>query len=178
MPASVLVHIIHLIAHNSDISLLEAVQDAMNAARQQYAGEKHLPELLSLLEKAISLSKENMDDLDAIRQLGQGWVAEETLAIAVYCSLKYSDDFDKALIASVNHSGDSDSTGAVTGNILGAYLGIRGIPQKYLDNLELKEVILELADDLFNDCQISEYCSYHDAIWEQKYIDRTYKPTF
>lgn len=177
MPASVLVHIIHLIAHNSDISLLEAVHDSMNAARRQYAGKKHLPELLSLLDKAISLSKENLDDLDAIRQLGQGWVAEETLAIAVYCSLKYSDDFDKALIASVNHSGDSDSTGAVTGNILGAYLGMKGIPQKYLDNLELKEVILELADDLFNDCRISEYGFYHDAIWEQKYIDKTYRPS-
>lgn len=118
-----------------------------------------------------------MDDLDAIQQLGEGWVAEETLAIAVYCSLKYSDDFDKALIASVNHSGDSDSTGAVTGNILGAYLGLQGIPQKYLDNLELKEVILELADDLFKDYRISEYGSYHDEIWEQKYIEKTYRPS-
>ena len=176
MPASVLVHIIHLIAHNDNVSLLEAVQDAMNAARQQYAGAKRLPELLSLLEKAINLSQENMDDLEAIRQLGEGWVAEETLAIAVYCSLRYSNDFDKALIASVNHSGDSDSTGALTGNILGAYLGLRGIPKKYLDNLELKEVILELADDLFNDCRISEDSSYCDPIWAKKYIDRTYKP--
>ena len=44
----------------------------------------------------------NLDDLEAIRELGQGWVAEETLAIAIYCSLKYSDDFDKAIIASVS----------------------------------------------------------------------------
>lgn len=111
-----------------------------------------------------------------IRELGQGWVAEETLAIAIYCALKYSNDFDKALIASVNHSGDSDSTGAVTGNILGAYLGLSGIPEKYLKNLELKNVILELADDLFNDCKITEYGSYHDEIWEQKYIYKSYRP--
>lgn len=115
--------------------------------------------------------------MEAIREIGQGWVAEETLAIAIYCSLKYSDDFDKAIIASVNHSGDSDSTGAVTGNILGAYLGLKSIPQKYLDNLELKDVILEIADDLYNDCKISEYGSYHDEIWEQKYIYKTYKRT-
>ena len=132
---------------------------------------------IDLIDKAIALSKENIDDLEAIRELGQGWVAEETLAIAIYCSLKYSDDFDKAIIASVNHSGDSDSTGAVTGNILGAYLGLKSIPKKYLDNLELKDVILEIADDLYNDCKISEYGSYHDEIWEQKYIYKTYKQT-
>ena len=58
-------------------------------------------------------------------------------------------DFDKALIASVNHKGDSDSTGAVTGNILGAKLGLAGIPEKYTGNLELKDVILRVADDLW-----------------------------
>lgn len=87
------------------------------------------------------------------------------------------DLIDKAIIASVNHSGDSDSTGAVNGNILGAYLGLKSIPQKYLDNLELKDVILEIADDLYNDCKISEYGLYHDEIWEQKYIYKTYKRT-
>ena len=141
-----------------------------------FAPAEHHSEFIGIMEKAIKLSKEDIDDLDAIRELGEGWVAEETLAIAVYCALKYEKDFDKALIAAVNHSGDSDSTGAVTGNILGAYLGMSAIPQKYLDNLELKDVILEIADDLFNDCKISEYGSYHDEIWEQKYIDKTYTP--
>ena len=46
-------------------------------------------------------------------------MAEETLAIAVYCALKYEQDFDRAVIAAVNHNGDSDSTGAVCGNLLG-----------------------------------------------------------
>ena len=104
-----------------------------------FAPAEHLSEFIGIMEKAIKLSKEDIDDLDAIRELGEGWVAEETLAIAVYCALKYEKDFDKALIAAVNHSGDSDSTGAVTGNILGAYLGMSAIPQKYLDNLELKD---------------------------------------
>lgn len=177
IPAAGLVHIIQKLSHNDDISLLEAVLDMREALKRLFADKKHLSEQIDLIDKAISLSKEEIDDLEAIRELGQGWVAEETLAIAVYCSLKHFDDFDKALIASVNHSGDSDSTGAVTGNILGAYLGLKGIPKKYLDNLELKDVILEIADDLYNDCKISEYGSYHDEIWEQKYIYKTYKPT-
>jgi ADP-ribosylglycohydrolase len=177
IPAAGLVHIVQLLSHNEDISLLDAVLDMKEALRRQFTNRKHLSEQIDLIDKAIALSKEDIDDLEAIRELGQGWVAEETLAIAIYCSLKYSDDFDKAIIASVNHSGDSDSTGAVTGNLLGAYLGLKGIPQKYLDNLELKDVILEIADDLYNDCKISEYGSYHDEIWEQKYIYKTYKRT-
>ena len=89
-----------------------------------------------------------MDELDAIRQLGEGWVAEETAAIAVYCALRYADDFERAIIASVNHSGDSDSTGAVTGNILGAYLGYSAIPEKFLDNLELADILTDFATRL------------------------------
>ena len=115
IPAAGLVHIIQLLSHNEDISLMDAVIDMKEALQRQFPNRKHLEKQIYLINKAIELSKEDIDDLDAIRQLGQGWVAEETLAIAVYCSLKYSDYFDRALIASVNHSGDSDSTGAVTG---------------------------------------------------------------
>lgn len=57
-----------------------------------------------------------------------------------------------AIRVAVNHGGDSDSTGAITGNILGAYLGLSQIPQKYIDNLELADVIMEIADDLYEDC--------------------------
>ena len=175
IPAAALVHIIHLISHQ-EISLIDAVNDAIVSMERLFPDSKHMSTFTGLMKKAIALSEENFDDLDAIRELGQGWVAEETLAIAVYCALKYSQDFEKAIIASVNHSGDSDSTGAVTGNILGAYLGMKAIPQKFIENLELKDVILEIADDLYNDCKISEYGSYRDDVWEQKYIYKTYKP--
>lgn len=111
IPAAALVHILHLISHNEDISLLEAVIDTKKALLRLFADKTHLKDLILLIDRAVALANKNLDDLEAIRELGQGWVAEETLAIAIYCSLKYSDDFDKAIIASVNHSGDSDSTG-------------------------------------------------------------------
>ena len=92
--------------------------------------------------------EKEVSDLDAIHQLGEGWVGEETLAIAIYCALRHENDFDKALTASVNHRGDSDSTGSVTGNILGAYLGLQTIPEKYLKNLELRKTIMMVAERL------------------------------
>ncbi len=177
IPAAALVHIIRLIAHSEDITLRNAVEDMKKAMANLFSCDENLEYFLELIDQAIALSEDaSIRDLEAIGQLGEGWVAEETLAIAIYCALKYSHDFDRALIASVNHSGDSDSTGAVTGNILGAYLGMKGIPAKYVEKLELRDVILEIADDLFNDCQMTEYGTDHDEIWEQKYILNSYKP--
>ena len=172
LPAAMLTHIIARITGHGDSSL-EAVNDAIRMIQTLFPQAQHMDELLTLLRKAIALSAESLDDLDAIRQLGAGWVAEETLAIAVYCALKHSDSFEHGVIAAVNHDGDSDSTGAVTGNILGAALGFDAIPRKYVEELELRDVILEVAEDLHHDCQIDEYGS-RDDLWESKYIRMSY----
>lgn len=101
------------------------------------------------IARAISLADDkDVDPLDAIHELGEGWVAEETSVIAIYCALRFSDSFADAIIASVNHSGDSDSTGSVTGNIIGAYLGYSAIPECYLEKLEHRELLLKMADKL------------------------------
>lgn len=108
-----------------------------------------IKELKGLTEKALSLVNSPFSDVDNIETIGEGWVAEETFAIAIYCTARYFDNFEQAMIASVNHRGDSDSTGAVAGNILGAVIGYDAIPQFFKDDLELRDVILHVADDLW-----------------------------
>lgn len=174
MPAAALVQIIHEIAQDNE-TILDATLHALNTIDEIYPESKERDYFTNLIEKAIDLAAEDMNDIEAIHQLGEGWVAEEALAIAVYCAIKYSGDIDKALIAAVNHNGDSDSTGAVTGNIVGAQVGIFGIPEKYTENLELYDLIIEIADDLWHDCQIHEYGGYNDPVWEAKYIDISYR---
>ena len=68
------------------------------------------------------------------------------------------------------NKGDSDSTGAVTGNILGALLGYAAMEEKWKKDLEIADVILEMADDLCYGCQMSEDGSYRDEDWEMKYM--------
>lgn len=103
-----------------------------------------------LIKTAILWSDISTDDVRTIEdELGGGWVADEAAAIAIYCSLAHFDNFEEALIASVNHAGDSDSTGAITGNILGAAIGYDAIPQHFKDDVELHDVILHVADDLW-----------------------------
>ena len=101
---------------------------------------------------------------------------EDTTITALYCCLRYPDDFDKALIASVNHGGDSDSTGAVAGNIMGAVCGYDSIAEKWKAGLELKDVILEIADDLAGGCRMWEFSDYTDEKWAHKYIHCDYAP--
>lgn len=100
------------------------------------------------LFKATELYRENARDEEAINELGEGWTAEEALAIGVFCALKYKDDFKKGIIAAVNHDGDSDSTGSITGNILGSFLGVEAIPDEWIKRLELIDLIKQVANDL------------------------------
>lgn len=79
--------------------------------------------------------------------LGAGWVAEEALAIAVY-STRVAADFADGVLLAVNHSGDSDSTGSMTGNLLGVLYGLQVIPSRWLEALELREEIERIAVDL------------------------------
>jgi ADP-ribosylglycohydrolase len=86
---------------------------------------------------------------EVIEKPGGGWVGEEALAISLYCALASQADFALGVVLAVNHSGDSDSTGAITGNLLGLMLGIEAIPEKWLAELELRAEIEAVAGDLF-----------------------------
>ena len=173
IPAAALAHIIRLVSE-SDIPLKDAVEDAVKTMQVLFEGRAHTDEFTAIMQKAKELAYSAESDLDAIHALGKGWVAEETLAIAVFCALRYEDDFEKAIITAVNHGGDSDSTGSVTGQILGAYKGLDAIPQKFKSDLELYDTILELADDLYNDCRMSEFGKVYDPVWDRKYIRAVY----
>ena len=122
-----------------------------------------------LLQKALRLSKNSRRSPDNIRELGGGWVGEEALAIAVYACARHPEDLVMALRTAVNHDGDSDSTGAICGNILGAALGIEAVPERWSQRLELRDVIEILAKDLCDRCQMSEWGSWLDKEWMEKY---------
>ena len=79
--------------------------------------------------------------------LGEGWVAEEALAIAVYCALK-AKNLELGVLMAVNITGDSDSTGSMVGQLLGALHGYEAIPDYFLDGLELKPLLEQLSQDL------------------------------
>lgn len=181
IPAAMMTHITSIGVYGGCVrgdTLLDAVEESMTAMREIFPEKGiYLDAMENLTQKAMDLAAAGGDDEANIRALGQGWVAEEALAIAIYCCLRYSNDFSRAITAAVNHDGDSDSTGSITGNILGAWLGFNAIEGKWLKGLEMKTAILEVADDLCYGCLIDGYGSYNDPIWECKYIYGRYART-
>ena len=96
---------------------------------------------------------------ELVRTLGEGWVAEEALAVAVYSVLATAPGsgnqgvdpqahFQAAVRLAVNHSGDSDSTGSIAGNILGAHYGQACLPSDWLEALEAPDLIRGMAAQL------------------------------
>lgn len=125
-------------------SLSEAIAK-MLALLAEYPGHE---ETLDAVQKAVAAAH-NPPSVAVVESLGGGWVAEEALAIAVYAALVYpgADQVLQALSLAVTHSGDSDSTGAICGNILGALHGEEALPNILAFAVEGRGTILELADD-------------------------------
>ena len=151
--AALMSHVIYRLALDIEPtreSMKRYIMEGIQAIRMQYqACRNDVERMAELAERAIYLLDNGKTDLENIGRLGEGWTGEEALAIALYCALKHFDSFEDAMIAAVNHGGDSDSTGAVTGNILGAAVGYEAIPQYYKEDLEMHDLILHMADDLY-----------------------------
>jgi ADP-ribosylglycohydrolase len=130
-------------------SLPEAIELAMRILERPENDEHE--ECAEAVHRAVALWRVGSlkPSPEAIERLGGGWVGEEALAISLYCALASQDDFARGVLLAVNHSGDSDSTGAITGNLLGLMLGVGAIPEKWLAELELRAEIEAMAGDLF-----------------------------
>ena len=145
LPAGMLSDIVYRCIYFEKKPLEDIILDSLRAVKAAW----NIPEtgpFADLILDAVYLSKSDRGDLEAIRELGEGWVGDEALAIAVYSCLRYPDSIPGALACAVNHSGDSDSTGAIAGNILGAYLGLGAAPKDWIDQLELVGTILRQAE--------------------------------
>ena len=127
----------------------ETIESAVEKSIKILERKNNNEKVVGLLKNALMYSKKNILPEDVISQLGSGWTGDEALAISVYSALKYSDDFKKAVECAVNITGDSDTVGAITGNIIGAYLGAKEIPTEYKDKIEMYDVLSNLAQDLY-----------------------------
>lgn len=84
------------------------------------------------------------DEEEALNYMGEGWIGEEAVALALYCFLKYPDDYKKVVLRGANTNGDSDSIACIAGSISGAFLGIKAIPQEWVKNIEKSEYLNDL----------------------------------
>ena len=101
---------------------------------------------------AVALAAKGLKDhAAAVETLGGGWVGEEALAIALYAALS-ANSFVEALLIGANHSGDSDSTASIAGQLWGAMNGLGGIPHDWVTTLDILLPLLHLARQLIACC--------------------------
>jgi len=84
----------------------------------------------------------------AARQLGRTVAVHESLPFALYSFLRHPRSFEDCLFCAVLHGGDRDTLGAMACAISGAYLGITSIPQSWIQKLENRSFIEDLASRL------------------------------
>jgi ADP-ribosyl-[dinitrogen reductase] hydrolase len=102
-------------------------------------------ETLSAVEGALALAADRPSDQPtAVRALGEGWVAEEALAIGLYAAL-VAPTYVEALIIAANHDGDSDSTASIAGQLWGACHGVDGIPHDWALALDVVDPLVQLV---------------------------------
>jgi ADP-ribosylglycohydrolase len=127
--------------------------DLPDAVRRTVDHLRGLPgheETTAALDAAVAAAADGPPTAERLVALGEGWVAEEALAMSVYCALAHPgpDGMRDALLLAVNHGGDSDSTGAITGNVLGARHGEVAVPDEWAHAVEGRDTLLDLADRL------------------------------
>jgi ADP-ribosylglycohydrolase len=124
--------------------------DALHQALAELARHEHHGETTRALERAMTLAREQGAGYEVVESLGGGCIAEDALAMAAYTALYHPGPTQvrEALTLAITHSGDSDSTGAICGNILRTLHGDTALPPELVFPVEGRGTIPQLADDL------------------------------
>jgi ADP-ribosylglycohydrolase len=151
-----------LLTHGHDAAVEGAAAAALLVA---LALEKRTPaEMLAALRATCAPGsadlRRRLDDLERLvtappdvalsnRGLGEGWVAEEAIASALYCLFQNPDDFEASVLMAANTDGDSDTIACLVGGISGAWHGLEAIPDRWRARVEDSARLHEVADRLW-----------------------------
>jgi ADP-ribosylglycohydrolase len=81
--------------------------------------------------------------------LGDGWIAEEAVACALWCFWRSPSDYRATVLVGANSGGDCDSIACIAGGLSGAYNGVDAIPRAWRDGVEHAARLRELAAGLW-----------------------------
>lgn len=123
----------------------EGLIDGISFALEELHKRKDIGETSAAVENALRLASSRISVDEGIRELGEGWIAPEALAVPLFSALRAGDDFRKGVLAAVNHGGDSDSTGSIAGAVLGTLLGIDAVPPDWIPAVENAEMLQRTA---------------------------------
>jgi ADP-ribosylglycohydrolase len=126
-------------------TMRESAEEALDILETQEGHENSS----MIIRRSLALVDENTSLNKAASEIGEGLAAPEAAALAIYICLKYMDDFDGAILAAMTFKGNNASVAPIVGNALGTFYGVSAIPQRWMNEVELADLMIHGADLLF-----------------------------
>lgn len=165
--ADITAWVIHNLLHNGSIKTfldrcIEYAQSQRQIYHEEWLGrlyqrdyfasdgnsyiERGWDEIINILYKVGSALENPAYHADPCLAIGEGWIAEEAFATALYCFLLYPDNPTKAIQHGANSSGDSDSIACITGAFSGAYYTVKSWQSDWLEKIEYRDELLSISN--------------------------------
>lgn len=141
----------HVEAVDSAVFLAGVVYGLANGEMPLEGAKRMLPQVSGELFENLSYVLEQVGNssLAVAERIGKSQYAKEAVPMAVHCFLRSPDDFETTVLTAANLvQGDTDSIACMAGAMSGAFVGLGGIPRRFIEPLENKDLLLELAEKL------------------------------
>jgi ADP-ribosyl-[dinitrogen reductase] hydrolase len=128
----------------ADVATGSKLEETATTIADQYERLENGHETARAIRKALDAPRDGSPE--TVETLAGGWTAEEALSIALYACLA-GKTFDRALQIAVVHGGDSDSTGAIAGNMMGLIDPLAALQHRWAPVIEGADIIARLVRD-------------------------------
>lgn len=128
----------------ADIAAGDPLEDTARRIAAEYVDMEGGAETVEAIRAALAAPRDGKPE--TVEALGRGWTAEEALSIALYACLT-GEDLAAALKIAVIHGGDSDSTGAIAGNMLGVMMPDAVLSHPWARVVQCADIMRRIARD-------------------------------
>ena len=124
------------------------VTGALNGiGKDTLLSEEYFSDDEHLAREIAEIARGSFKEKEPPEIMGTGYVVK-SLEAALW-AFNHSDSFESGCLMAVNLGDDADTTGAVYGQIAGAYYGEAGLPENWLAQIALKDLIRSFADQIY-----------------------------
>ena len=123
------------------------VEKAAENALRHIRNEENAQNVAAAVRVAVlAATRENVTEEEFYSRIEDPESAVPTLALALFASLRHSDDFAEAVISAANAKKEPNGAASLTGQFLGSSLGSLEIPYNWIRKVELSDLLVEQAD--------------------------------
>lgn len=108
---------------------------------------RYSPRTAVMMAEALVDAKDGVPPDETLDRL-RGWAAHEAISAAVYIVARHPDDAEGAILEGANTPGDSDSLATLAGALVGARVGLSGLPADWVRDVERSVDLIALASQV------------------------------